>query len=181
MTTLYESDVEQLVIELLKEQGYSYLSPEDQETERQNLSEVVLQGRLKTAIDTLNPTIPENPKEQALREVLNLSHQTLIENNKAFHQMLTDGVGVEYQKNGDTVGGKVCLIDFENLHNNNFLVCNQFTVTENNSTRRPDVVIFVNGLPLVVMELKNPTDENAKVQKSVYATAKLQRIYFKFI
>ena len=127
---------------------------------------MVLQGRLKTAIDTLNPTIPENPKEQALREVLNLPHQTLIENNEAFHQMLTDGVGVEYQKNGDTVGGKVCLIDFENLHNNNFLVCNQFTVTENNSTRRPDVVIFVNGLPLVVMELKNPTDENAKVQKA---------------
>ena len=76
MTTLYESDVEQLVIELLKEQGYSYLSPEDQETERQNLSEVVLRGRLKTAIDTLNPTIPENPKEQALREVLNLRNQT---------------------------------------------------------------------------------------------------------
>ena len=166
MATLYESDVEQLVIELLKEQGYSYLSPEDQETERQNLSEVVLQGRLKTAIDTLNPTIPENPKEQALREVLNLPHQTLIENNETFHQMLTDGVGVEYQKNGDTVGGKVCLIDFENLHNNNLVVCNQFTVTGNNSTRRPDVVIFINGLPLVMMELKNPTDENATVQKA---------------
>ena len=83
MTTLYESDVEQLVIELLEKQGYSYLFPEAQETERQNLSEVVLQGRLKTAIDTLNPTIPENSKEQALREVLNLPHQTLIENNGA--------------------------------------------------------------------------------------------------
>ena len=166
MTTLYESDVEQFAIDLLEKQGYSYLSPEALEPERQNLSEVVLPGRLKTAIDTLNPTIPENPKEQALREILNLPHQTLIENNEAFHQMLTDGVSVEYQKNGDTVGDKVWLIDFQTPLNNNFLVCNQFTVTENNLTRRPDVVLFVNGLPLVVIELKNPIDQNATVKKA---------------
>jgi type I restriction enzyme, R subunit len=166
MTKISESQIENFAIELLKKQGYVYLSPEEQETERQNLSDVVLRGRLKTAIDKLNPNIPEEAREQALREVLNLPSQNLIENNEAFHQMLTDGVGVEYQKNGDTVGDKVWLIDFENSLNNNLLVCNQFTVVENEKTKRPDVVLLVNGLPLVVIELKNPADENATVQKA---------------
>jgi len=115
MTKIYESDIEKLVIELLEIQGYSYLSPEDQEAERENLSDVALRGRLKTAINRLNPNVPEDTKEQALREVINLPSQNLIENNETFHQMLTDGVNVEYQKNGDTVGDKVWLIDFEIL------------------------------------------------------------------
>ncbi len=166
MTKIYESDIENFCIELLEKQGYTYLSPEEQEIERADLADVVLRGRLKMAINKLNPTIPEDAKEQALREVLNLPSQNLIENNEAFHQMLTDGVGVEYQKNGDTVGDKVWLIDFENPLNNDLLVCNQFTVTENNITKRPDIVLLVNGLPLVVLELKNPTDENATVQKA---------------
>ncbi|MFA7146457.1 MAG: type I restriction endonuclease subunit R, partial [Candidatus Riflebacteria bacterium] len=161
-----ENAVENVVIELLTAQGYVYLSPEEQETERQNLSDVVLRGRLKSAIDKLNPNIPEDAREQALREVLNLPSQNLIENNEAFHQMLTDGVGVEYQKNGATVGDKIWLIDFENPLNNDLLVCNQFTVIENEKTKRPDVVLLVNGLPLVVIELKNPADENATVQKA---------------
>ncbi len=166
MTALCESDVEQLVVELLEKQGYVYLSPEEQARERGDLSEVFLRGRLKTAIDNINPQIPNVAKEQAVREVLNLPHQTLIENNEVFHRMLTDGVGVEYQKDGDTVGEKVWLIDFENPLNNDLLVCNQFTVVENRVARRPDVVLLVNGLPLVVMELKNPTDENATVEKA---------------
>jgi type I restriction enzyme R subunit len=166
MTKIFESDIEKFTIELLEKQGYVYLSPEEQETERPNLSDVVLRGRLKSAIDKLNPNIPEDAREQALREVLNLPSQNLIENNEAFHQMLTDGVGVEYQKNGDTVGDKVWLIDFENPLNNDLLVCNQFTVVENEKTKRPDVILLVNGLPLAVIELKNPADENATVQKA---------------
>ena len=166
MNKIFESDIEQLVIEFLEQQGYVYLSPEEQEAERVNLSEVILRNRLKTAIDKLNPNIPDNAKEQALREVLNLSSQSLIENNETFHRMLIDGIRVEYQKNGNTVGGTVWLIDFENPLNNNLLVCNQFTVVENNITRRPDVVILVNGLPLVVIELKNPADEKATVKKA---------------
>ncbi len=166
MTKIYESDIENFCIELLEKQGYTYLSPEEQEIERADLADVVLRGRLKSAIDKLNPSIPEDAKEQALREILNLPNQNLIENNEAFHQMLTDGVGVEYQKNGDTVGDKVWLIDFKTPLNNDLLVCNQFTVTENNITKRPDIVLLVNGLPLVVLELKNPTDENATVQKA---------------
>lgn len=167
MSNTFESDVENFAIELLGKQGYIYLSPEEQEAERQNqLSEVVLRGRLKAAIDKLNPNIPEDAKEQALREVLNLPSQNLIENNEAFHQMLTDGVSVEYQKNSDTVGDKVWLIDFENPLVNDLLVCNQFTVFGNEKHKRPDVVLLVNGLPLVVIELKNPADENATVQKA---------------
>ena len=174
MTSLYESDVEQLAIELLEKQGYLYLSPEKQEAERQNLSDVVLRARLKAAIDSLNPTIPGNVREQALRQVVALSGQNLIESNEAFYQMLIEGVAEEYQKNGETVGAKVRLMDFHNPPNNNLVVCNQFTVTENNPafghgtgiTKRPDVVLFINGLPLVVVELKNPTDENATVQKA---------------
>ena len=174
MTSLYESDVEQLAIELLENQGYLYLSPEKQEAERQNLSDVVLRARLKAAIDSLNPTIPGNVREQALRQVVALSGQNLIESNEAFYQMLIEGVAEEYQKNGETVGAKVRLMDFHNPPNNNLVVCNQFTVTENNPTfghgtgitKRPDVVLFINGLPLVVVELKNPTDENATVQKA---------------
>ena len=174
MTKLYESDVEKLAIEMLEKQGYVYLSPEKQEAERQNLSDVVLRARLKAAIDSLNPTIPGNVREQALRQVVALSGQNPIENNEAFYQMLIEGVAEEYQKNGETVGAKVRLMDFHNPPNNNLVVCNQFTVTENNPafghgtgiTKRPDVVLFINGLPLVVVELKNPTDENATVQKA---------------
>ena len=104
MSKIYESDVENFVITLLEKQGYTYLSPEDQEEERQDLSDVVLRERLKKAIDLLNPNIPEEARDQALREVLNLPSQNLIENNESFHKMLTDGVGVEYQKNGETIG-----------------------------------------------------------------------------
>jgi len=166
MSKIYESDIEKLAIELFETQGYLYLSPEKQEVERKGLSDVVLKVRLKAAIDKLNPNIPENAKEQALREVINLPSQNLIENNEAFHQMLTDGISVEYQKNGDTVGDKVWLVDFKNPSNNDLLVCNQFTVIENNIARRPDIVLFINGLPLVVIELKNPADENATVKKA---------------
>lgn len=113
MTNIFETDIEHFTIELLERQGYTYLSPKEQETERHDLSDVVLRRRLKSAVDKLNPNIPKEAKEQALREVLNLPSQNLIENNEAFHHMLTDGVGVEYQINGDTIGDKVWLVDFE--------------------------------------------------------------------
>ena len=166
MTTLSESAVENLAIKLLEEQGYVRLSPERQETERSSTSEVVLRACLQSAIERLNPNVPDDAKEQALLEVLNLSSQSLIQNNETFQQMLTDGVGVEYQKKGNTVGDRVYLLDFENPQSNSLFVCNQFTVSENNVTKRPDVVLFVNGLPLVVIELKNPTDRKAMVSKA---------------
>jgi len=166
MSKIFESTIEEFVIELLQNQGWQYLSPEDQELERPNLSEVVLKSRLKQAIETINPTISEEAREQALRQVLNLPSQNLIDNNEAFHRLLTEGIEVEVMGEEGIKGDKVWLIDFTHPENNEFLACNQFTVIENNINKRPDVVMFVNGLPLVVIELKNPTDENATVQKA---------------
>lgn len=166
MSSIFESDIEEFAVELLKNQGFEYLSPELQEAERKNLSEVVLKERLKTAIDTLNPSMPDEAIEQAYKQILNPSTQNLIDNNEAFHKLLTEGIEVEVMGEDGPKGDKVKLIDFEDITNNEFLVCNQFTVIENNINKRPDIVLFVNGLPLVVIELKNPADENATVQKA---------------
>lgn len=166
MTKIFESTIEEFVIELLQNQGWEYLSPEDQEFERPDLGQVVLKNRLKKAIDTLNSTIAEEAKEQALRTVLNLPNQNLMGNNEAFHRLLTDGIEVEVMGADGIKGDKVRLVDFGTPENNEFIVCNQFTVVENNNTKRPDVILFVNGLPLVVIELKNPVDENATVAKA---------------
>ncbi|ABC77918.1 type I restriction endonuclease subunit R [Syntrophus aciditrophicus] len=166
MTKLFESDVEEFVIELLQNQDFEYLSPEQQENERESLSTVIFRDRLKQAINQINPKVPAPAREQAFKQVFNLSSQSLMVNNEAFHLMLTEGIEVEYMGKKGIKGDKVSLIDFENIENNEFLVCNQFTVIENNINKRPDVVVFINGLPLVVIELKNPADENATVQKA---------------
>jgi len=166
MTQIFESDVEQLVVELLELQGFTYLAPDKQELERSDLGQVVLLERLKKAVDKLNPKILEQAREQAVKQVLNLPSQNLLDNNETFHRMLTEGVDVEYMKDGNVRGEKVWLVDFEKIEENDFVVCNQFTVIEKNTNKRPDVVLFVNGLPLVVIELKNPTDENATVKKA---------------
>ena len=166
MTKIFESTIEEFVIELLQKQGWKYLSPEDQELERQDQSEVILKNRLKRALEIINPTVSEEDREQSLRKVLNLPSQNLIDNNEAFHRLLTEGIEIEVMGEEGIKGDKVWLIDFDHPENNEFLVCNQFTVIENNINKRPDVVLFVNGLPLVVIELKNPIDENATVQKA---------------
>lgn len=166
MTKITESNVEKLAIEILKAQGYKYLSPEEQESERESLSEVVLKKRLKDAINRINPHKPEVVREQAFKAVFNLSSQNLIESNEEFHRMLTDGIDAEFLAADGVRGNKVWLIDFENIENNNFVVANQFTVKEKEATKRPDLVLFVNGLPLVVIELKNLADENATVKKA---------------
>ena len=166
MTPIYEADVEAWVIRLLQEQGYSPLSAEEQEDERGGFSDVLLRGRLEDAIGRLNPELPAEVRTQAQREVIDLPGDDLIKSNENFYQMLVEGVKVEYQKNGETAGASVRLIDFANPMNNDFAVCNQFTVQENKANRRPDVALFVNGMPLVVMELKNPTDPAATVRKA---------------
>lgn len=166
MSKIFESTIEEFVIELLQNQGWQYLSPEEQELERPNLGEVVLKNRLKRAIETINPNLSEEAREQALRQVLNLPSQNLIDNNEAFHRLLTEGIEIEVMGEEGIKGDKVWLIDFTHPENNEFIVCNQFTVIENNINKRPDVVLLVNGLPLVVIELKNPIDENATVQKA---------------
>lgn len=166
MKKITEDAVEQLAIELLEEQGYIYLPPEEWEAERGDLSAVILRQRVKAAIDKLNPTVPADAREQALRAVANLPSQNLIENNEAFHSLLTNGVDVEYMSEHGVKGDKVWLVDFADPNNNEFIVCNQFTVFQGTVNKRPDVVLMVNGLPLAVIELKNPADENATVKKA---------------
>jgi type I restriction enzyme, R subunit len=166
MVKIYETDVEKWVVEEVEARGYTYLSPDEQEAERPDLREVVLAGRLRAAVEKLNPNVSADAREDAVKQVLNLDHQHLLGSNEAFQKMLTDGVGVLVQTEDGQRGEVVRLIDFENPRNNDLVVANQFTVPFEHSSKRPDVVIIVNGLPLVVIELKNPTDENATVLKA---------------
>ena len=118
MTKIFESDVEQFVIELLQGQGFTYLSPEKQAAERNNLSDVVLKNRLRNAIDTLNSAMPQEAREQAFKQVLNLPSQNLMDNNEAFHRLLTEGIEVEYMSEHGIKGDKVSLIDYDDVLNN---------------------------------------------------------------
>ncbi|MCD6573944.1 MAG: type I restriction endonuclease subunit R [Thermoplasmata archaeon] len=171
MTTFVsEEDVEEYALDVLTGLGYERaygpdISEGGLRAERK-YNEVVLLARLRRAIDRLNPSIPSEAKEEAIKKVLRETSQNLVENNHTFHKMLVDGVDVEYRKNGRIVGDKVWLIDFNEPENNEFLAVNQFTVIEGNNNRRPDIVLFVNGLPLVVIELKNPADKEATIWKA---------------
>ena len=171
-TFISEDDVEQYALDVLTGLGYERaygpdISEGGLHPERK-YDEVVLLERLRRAIDKFNPEVPAGAKEEAIKKVLRVKSysQNLIENNHAFHKMLVDGVDVEYRKDGRIVGDKVWLFDFSHPDNNEFLAVNQFTVIERNNNRRADMVLFVNGLPLVVIELKNPADEEATIWKA---------------
>jgi len=126
-----------------------------------------LPSRLNEAVARINPSIPHDAQQEAIKEISRIHSPELLTNNEAFHRMLTEGVKVSYQKDGSQRGDLVWLVDFANPENNDFVVANQLTVIENGVNKRPDVVLFVNGLPLVVIELKNAADEHASV-KSAY-------------
>ena len=166
-----ESEVEQAALDILGELNYKTLygpdiapAPEGTRPERESYSDVVLVDRLAKAIEKINSTIPKEAREEAVKKVLRVESQNLVANNQAFHNMLVNGVDVEYRKrDGHAAWDKVWLFDFADPDNNEFLAVNQFTVIEDNCNRRPDIVIFVNGLPLALIELKNPADENATV------------------
>ncbi len=163
---LSENKIESFAIELFRQEAYEYvygpdIAPDGEKPERSSYSDAILKNRLAHAVNMLNPSVPEDARLQAIREITALASPDLMAANETFHTLLTNGIDVEYQKGGDTRGDKVWLIDFHTPENNEFLVVNQFTVTEDNVRKRPDMVLFVNGLPLIVMELKNPVDENA--------------------
>jgi type I restriction enzyme R subunit len=171
MTKLTESAIEELAIELLKQHGFAYLHGsiiafDGDAPERSSYTDVILEGRLARAIDRLNPDIPAAQRMSALKEVQRIQSPELLANNETFHRLLTEGVPVSIQKDGDERGERVWLVDFDCPLNNDFLVVNQFTIIENNHNRRPDLIIFVNGLPLVVIELKNAADPNASVRSA---------------
>jgi len=172
MEKITENAIEEHAIQLLETQGYSYIhgpaiAPDSDTPERQSFEDVLLLGRLQSAVTRINPNIPPEARNDAVKQIQRLNSPELIANNEAFHRMLTQGITVTYQKDGRSRGDLVWLIDFTDPANNDFLVVNQFTVIQNNVNKRPDVVIFINGLPLVLMELKNPADENATI-KSAY-------------
>ncbi len=178
-----ESVIEEYALDLFQAQEYRYIygpdiapdcedndDPEIRRLRRQSFEDVILPDALRQAVTRINPEIPAGEREDAIKQVLRLNSPELIANNESFHRMLTEGINVSLRKGGDTRGDLVWLVDYESPANNDFLVVNQFTVTDRNDAthhasmaKRPDVVLFVNGLPLVVIELKNPADENATV------------------
>lgn len=163
--------VEQEALDILQELGYEILngpdiSPDGSAPLRQLYSDVVITERLRDAIHLLNPDIPPTAKEEAVKKVIRSDSPDIISNNQQFHQYLTDGVNVEYRKEGRIAHDTVWLFDFKDPGNNDFLAINQFTIIENDNNRRPDIILFVNGLPLVVIELKNPADEKATLDKA---------------
>ncbi|MCF6151671.1 MAG: type I restriction endonuclease subunit R [Candidatus Kuenenia stuttgartiensis] len=171
MNKISENTIEQFAIELLEKSGYQYvygpdIAPDGQTPERQSFEDVLLIERLTAAVSRINPSVPADAREDAVKQLLRLNSPELISNNESFHRMLTEGINVSYQKDGNSRGDLVWLIDFSDPENNEFLALNQYTVIENHVNKRPDVVLFVNGLPLVVIELKNPADENATVHSA---------------
>jgi type I restriction enzyme R subunit len=121
---------------------------------------------LAEAVRRINPTVPPAAQEEAIKEIQRIHSPELLTNNESFHRLLTEGIKVSYQKDGQQRGDLVWLIDFNTPENNDFIVANQFTVVEDGVNKRPDIILFVNGLPLVVIELKNAADENATIKSA---------------
>jgi len=171
MNTLNENTIEQLLIDQLISQGYTHfngtdISPISDNPQRENFNSVILEPHFKKSLKKLNPTLPESARVEAYQKVIHLGAEDIMENNERFHILLTNGVTVEYTKGGKTKGINVTLLDVENPENNSFWVVNQLVVKENNNEKRFDVVIYINGLPLVFVELKSATDEKATLRKA---------------
>ena len=171
MTKLLESDIEQMAIELLQAKRWEYLygpdiAPDGETPMRAAFDEVVLLEKLERAVARLNPSVKEDVREEAIKTVLRIASPDTLANNEEFHKLLTEGVPVSTYQDGMERGERVWLVDFEDPWNNEFTVVNQFTIIENGHNRRPDVLLFVNGLPLVIIELKNAADENATIESA---------------
>lgn len=168
MKPITENIIEESAIEILQSQGWEYangkeISPEGLFCERENYQQIILINRLRNAIAKINPQIPTDAQEAVIQKVLRIYSPVLLHNNEEFHKLLVEKVKIPYQQNGYERSHEVALIDFENADNNQFLVVNQYTIIENNQNKRPDVLLFINGIPLVVIELKNAADENASI------------------
>ena len=164
-----ESIVEQAGLAWLEGLGWNVahgpdIAPGASTQERTDYGQVILEQRLRDALARLNPSLPSSALDDAFRKLTRLSGTTLEARNRAFHRMLVDGVEVEYRDDDGAIrGAQVQVVNFDEVATNDWLAVNQFTVSENNNTRRPDIVLFVNGLPLGVIELKNPADEDATI------------------
>ena len=169
MTTITEAEVEQAALDWLTTLGWqvahgSDIAPDTPDAERNDYVQVLLERRLRDALARLNPAMPALALDDAFRKITRPDGSSLEARNRAFHRMLVGGVEVEYREHGGRVrGGQTRVIDFDNPSNNDWLAVNQFAVSENRNNRRADVVLFVNGLPLGAIELKNPADEDATI------------------
>jgi type I restriction enzyme R subunit len=166
-----EDQLEQETLDWLGNAGYTHLygpdiAPDGDNPERSDYRQVVLSFRLREAIYRLNPDIPTAAREDALKQVIDLGIPTLLSANRNFHKLLVAGVPVEYQLGGETRGDFVRLIDWANPAKNEWLAINQFSIKGAHHTRRPDIILFINGLPLVLLELKNPADKVADIWKA---------------
>ncbi|WP_323914291.1 type I restriction endonuclease subunit R [Aeromonas caviae] len=166
-----EDQLEQEVMGWLAEVGYRTVcgydvAPDSDNPWRGDFRQVVLEDALREAVARLNPKVPPGAREDAVRQVLNLDTPAQLMANRAFHRLLVGGVRVEYQRGGETVGDYVRLADFANPAANDWFAINQFSIKGPQHTRRPDIILFLNGLPLVVLELKNPADEQADIWKA---------------
>ena len=169
MSEINETTLEKTTLDWFSSLGWDTafgpnISPDGPDFERKDYDQVVLVGRLQTALKNINPNIPPDVIEEAVRKIARADSPSLIENNRRFHRTLTDGVDISYMQDGREVHDKVWLLDLKDLDNNDWLAVNQFTVIEDRRNRRPDIVVFINGLPLGVIELKNPADEKATIR-----------------
>ena len=175
MSSFSESVVEDASLEWLGELGYTVLhGPEiaagepTAERDHSGYHDVILERRLRQALQRLNPSLPPEAIADAYRRLMLIDEPTLVTRNHAVHRYLVEGVTVEYTRPDGSIGGAlVRVIDFDDPDNNDWATVNQFTVVEGQNNRRPDVLIFLNGLPIVLMELKNPADENATIWKAL--------------
>jgi type I restriction enzyme R subunit len=164
-----EDQLEQLCLEWFQSSGWDYvcgydIAPGEAAAERSDYRQIILQDRLLSRLEVINPHIPVATLELVAVQITKPETPILVKNNKAFHQLLLEGVKVEYKDiNGEEKTDYVQLVDFNNLDNNQFLVVNQYTLSGVKGMRRPDIIVFVNGLPLAVLELKNPADNNADI------------------
>ncbi len=155
-----ENEIELFAIDLLEKEGFEYIYAPEYE---RNFEDVILKDKLQNSLTSINPTLEYDLIEYAVKQIERLKSTELLTDNETFHKMVTEGITAEVQKDGVTRGEIVKLIDFDDISNNDFVVSNQFTIIENGINKRPDLILFVNGLPLVVIELKNPVDENATI------------------
>jgi type I restriction enzyme, R subunit len=171
MQKITEDSIEQNFIDLLIEQGYNYfygpdIAPYSENPERSSFAWVILENILKKSLEKLNPHVPGYARKEAFERIINLWTSDLMVNNEKFHIYLTEWITVEFFKDWETKHEIVKLMDVKNPENNDFSVVNQFVIKENDNEKRLDVVIFINGLPLVIAELKNALDEKATLDKA---------------
>lgn len=164
-----ESSIETFALGLLEKLGYQYLygpsiAPDSESPERENFEQVLLLNRLGKAVHRINPDIRADVRAEAIKEIQRIASPELLVNNETFHRLLTEGIPVTKQVDGQERGDRVWLIDFKRPENNEFVIVNQFTIVENGQNKRLDILIFVNGIPLVVIELKNAVDEKTTLK-----------------